>query len=226
MFKKTLLAFLMLCSVETKPFFMEIFALVGLVVTARTKPARFALRYAWTNFKGYQNRAPFGFQRSQELPKFDHGSRLMLGVYAMRAKAAVAQSRANLTSVLTNLKNRIKNPAVLSIESSQTVTCSSTTSSWTPYTQKVARSSSGTAANQPPYSMTQINAQQNNLQQNNYGFIHWYARQTGKSDEWVREFGNKRFWQGFAAGGAVGTFGMAWLMKSSNSEENRKKSTN
>lgn len=204
---------------------MEFFAAIGLVATVRTKPVRQVVSYAWSRYVGSSKQALPDFKVAQNLTKFHAGPTLALSAYAIRARAIAVQGRANLTSVLVAMKNRIKNP-VVTTESSQTTVRSALNSSWVPYgpyfQRKSRKTSSAESNGSTPFScqISQVNAQQNNLQQNNYGLFHWYSN-GGRSEEWAQEFGKKKFWQGVAAGG----FGMAWLMKPSadSSEEKRKK---
>lgn len=201
---------------------MELFATIGFIATVRTKPVQQAIRFAWSRYAGTPKQALPDFKSAQDVVKFQAGSMLVLSAYATRARAMAVQGRANLASVLATMKNRIKNPVVMTTESSQTTVQSSSSGFGAPYGQffnrkfKKASSDQLNTSNASSCYMSQVNAQQNNLQQNNYGLFHWYSN-AGRSYEWAQEFGKKRFWQGFAAGG----FGMAWLMKPNAPEKER-----
>ncbi|MBP6892099.1 hypothetical protein KBB68_00815 [Candidatus Babeliales bacterium] len=210
MYKKIMLTFLMLCPVQTKPLFMEFFATIGFIATVRTKPVRQVINYAWFRYIGSSKPALSDFKMAQSLAKFDTGSMLALGAYAMRAKAMISQSGANLASVLVAVKNRIKNPVVVATDFSQTTIQSTSKNGWMPYDSFFRRKTGKSLSNESGASGSFYNQiSQVNAQQNNYGLFHWCSN-GGRSEAWAQEFGKKRFWQGFAAGG----FGMAWLMKS------------
>lgn len=190
---------------------MEALAAIGLVATCRTKPVMWAARFAWSKFKGPQFQTIPDFQKPQNLIKFNPRAMFAMSSYVARAKEVTIQNRAKFALVLQNFKNRLKTPVIVTTESSQATTQSVFSNVFKPY-GPLRSSASSQATGATSYQFNQLNATQHN-----YGLIHWYGRQIGKSDEWINEFGKKRFWQGCAAG----IFGTAWIMKPA--DENKQK---
>lgn len=207
---------------------MEGLALIGLLTVVRTKLARVVGQNAWSKLRGASNKALPDFQAARDLAKFDPKSMFSLSSYAMRAREVALQGGAKFSLVLNDLKNRMKNPVIwisrsspIAFKSTETVNSATVARSisgepFKPYLSRIFTSPK--SINRPFDQCLQVNTQQNNLQQNNYGLFHWYGRY-GRSEQETRDFGKKRFWQGVAAGG----FGMAWIMKSNKSEDKERK---
>ena len=186
---------------------------MGFVACVRSKPAQTVARFAWSKCKGSSRPALSDFKRPHAMVKFAPGSFSVFKGYAMGAKGAALQNWSNLTGVLTAFKNRVKNPTICRTEFSQTTTFDAA-----PQGSSAWSSSAVDGSNKPFWSsrFSNLYAQQNNVCQNNYGLFYWHSGQ--KSDEWAREFGKKRFWQG-AFGGSVVT---AWTLKSSDQKKEDK----
>lgn len=207
MFKKISLLFLMFTSVQVKPFgIVEILALVGCGAIVRTRPAQILIRQAWAKFVRPQGAALPASNSGQGEFKIDQGATQQLEAWLCGAKKSALQSSRNLAAVLVAMKNNVKTLSLGSVRQTETrintnQCCASQSSSF---------NGSSAGYDQSEYfKFTQIHAQQIKTEAsglfpritNNY--------YSGKPEEVVEEFGNKKFWQGTFAGGLI----TAWMLK-------------